>query len=239
MTSAPRYHLAPKSSNVKTGAIPVSTSGKQTCPPVCPLYLAGCYAAQSFLGIHWSKITNGERGEIFADFLITLEKVLKKSTAPIWRHNQAGDLVGLGDDIDLAANMLIADISNRSGVKGFTYTHKPLENSPLAAANLQAVKSLNAAGFVVNASANNLAHADRLAALGVPVCVTIPTDTHETFETPEGRKGIVCPAQTRDNVDCLKCKLCSRSDRSVLIGFRFHGSRAKAAAANAARYTGG
>lgn len=240
MHLAPHYHLSPKSSNVKTGAIPVSTSSRQTCPPACPFNKAGagCYADQSFLAIHWRKITNGERGETYFDFLKTLDSVLAKTTAPIWRHNQAGDLVGLGDDIDLPANLLMADISARHNVTGFTYTHKPLENHPRAAENLAAVKSLNAAGFVVNASANNLAHADRLAAFGVPVCVTIPAETPETFETPAGRKGIVCPAQTRENVDCLKCKLCSRSDRSVIIGFRFHGSRSKAAAANAAAYTG-
>ncbi|NBR15651.1 MAG: hypothetical protein EBU01_13900, partial [Crocinitomicaceae bacterium] len=105
-----------------------------------------------------------------------------------------------------------------------------------AAANLAAVRAGIDAGFTINASANNLVHADQLAALGLPVCVTIPEETEETFYTPAGRKGIVCPAQSREDINCGNCKLCSLRFRSVIIGFKFHGSGAKAAAAKAAAF---
>ena len=43
----PIVHLSKKSGNVKTGKIPVSTSGRNTCPDACPLKKAnggkGCY----------------------------------------------------------------------------------------------------------------------------------------------------------------------------------------------------
>lgn len=236
MNSPILFHLTPVSSNSKTGPIPVSTSGKQTCWDGCPFYDKGCYAASGPLALHWAAITKGERGLIWAEFIKALKSNLRKSAAKIWRHNQAGDLAGLGELIEHGPIFELAAASDIAGVKGFTYTHKPLLNHPAAASNIAAVKVGNELGFTINASANNLEHADKLAELGIPVCVTIPTDTPETFYTPAGRKGIVCPAQTREDINCANCRLCSRSDRSVIIGFKFHGSGAKAAAAKAAAF---
>ena len=187
----------------------------------------------------WRKVSAGKMGEPFAVFLRYLALALKKNPAPIWRHNQAGDLPGKGNTIDRAKLKALAEVSAASGRRGFTYTHKPvrsadvpagspLQRKRLAAANLEAIRYAFAVGFTINLSANNLAHADALSATGLPVCVTVPALTPETFHTPDGRKGVVCPAQTRSGVSCATCRLCANPRRSVLIGFRFHGSGATA-----------
>jgi hypothetical protein len=141
----------------------------------------------------------------------------------LWRHNVAGDLPGTGETIDpvqlgqiVAANM---------GRRGFTYTHKT--NDP---ANLSWVKTANEWGFTVNLSADNAGHADQLAETGAgPVVCIVPIDTPEKTQTPAGRPIVVCPAQTRDNVTCADCQLCQRVNRSVIVGFRAHGTRARVA----------
>lgn len=232
--AALRFHITPASANEKTGSLVVTTSARATCWAGCPFMGAGCYAEGGPLGMHWAAVSKGERGQIWPDFLRDLAPALRRNPWPIWRHNQAGDLPGLGARIDRAALLQLARVSRDSGRVGFTYTHKPLlrGQAPEAAANRKALRDAAALGFVVNASANNPAHADKLAALGLPTCVTIPEDSAPTSATPAGRKIIVCPAQQREGVTCATCRLCARADRSVIIGFRFHGaSKRKAEAA--------
>ena len=70
---------------------------------------------------HWDAVTNGQRGDSWEVFLAQVRKLAKSE---LWRHNQAGDLAGEGDSIDLnALNELV--LANR-GRRGFTYTHKPM-----------------------------------------------------------------------------------------------------------------
>ena len=237
--SATFMHVTPTSDNVKTGPILVTTSSAITCPDACPFKrtqdgVKGCYADGGPLAMHWKLVTQGRRGFTWADALAHLAAELRrKGRGATWRHNQAGDLPGLGDAIDAPALAALVKVNAGASAKGFTYTHKPLTGSPHAAANLAAVQSANAQGFTVNASANNLAHADTLAALGgVPVVVVVPHDAPDTLATPAGRRVIVCPAQRRDDVTCATCRLCSRGERSVIVAFRAHGAsyrRAEAA----------
>lgn len=217
-------HLTPISSNVKTGPIPVTTSSATTCPEACPFKKSGCYADNGPLALHWSKVTKGERG----DSLDILAKQIKAfPRGQVWRHNQAGDLPGIGNAID--AEGLSKIVSANTGRRGFTYTHKPLlgeENK----ANLEAVKDANAKGFTINLSGNNLVHADKLADLQAgPVVCVVPSGTAPSFQTPAGRRGVVCPAQQRDDITCANCQLCTRANRSIIVGFIAHGTSKKKA----------
>jgi hypothetical protein len=109
------------------------------------------------------------------------------------------------------------------GRRGFTYTHHNVLQSEH---NRASIRAANAAGFTVNASANNLRHADQLAALDVaPVVAVLPSTVHGNvkIETPEGRRVVVCPATYRDDVTCQSCKLCAVRDRKVIVGFPAHG----------------
>ena len=230
------YHITPRSANAKTGPIVVTTSGGETCPPACPLRRT-CYAKSGPLALHWAAVSRGDRGEPWGAFLATLATTLAKTPrGQVWRHNQAGDLPGVGDKIDLQALTALVETNAAAKARGFTYTHKPLltadakGDADLARANLDAVAAANASGFTINASANTLAHADALvAALGgrAPVCVVLEEKKEKVTLTPQGNRVVVCPAQTKEGVTCATCRLCSRADRKVIVGFLVHGSGSK------------
>lgn len=223
------YHLTMKSRNVKTGPIPVSTSSAITCPTSCPFNNAnagGCYADFGPLALFWRKVTQGETG---SDFDAFLDQVAALPAGQLWRHNQAGDLPGIGDALDIARlDHLIA--ANR-GKRGFTYSHKPLSRQ----CEKDAIARANAAGFTVNLSANSIDHADKLAALDIgPVVCVLPADATENTATPKGRKVIICPATQRDDVSCATCGLCAVSrlangQARAIVGFPAHGPGKKKA----------
>ena len=213
-----QYHLTRISSNVKTGKIPVSTTSADSCPDSCPLKTAGCYAKSGKLSMHWNAVTANKRGTSFDDFI---EQIRRLPRGQLWRHNQAGDLMGLNETIDNESLERLVN-ANR-GKHGFTYTHKPMTPE-----NAAAIKAANLNGFTINLSANSLNHADQLKALKVaPIAAIIPSDSPKTFKTSAGHKVVTCPAQTSDRVTCEKCKLCSLSSREYIIGFLPHGTGKK------------
>jgi len=207
-------HLTRVSANAKTGPIPVSTSSADTCPPSCPFKSQGCYAKSGPLALHWAKVTSGGRG---MDWQTFCEAIADLPRGSLWRHNQAGDLPGIGEYVDASALGKLTKANQ--GRRGFTYTHKHATES-----NREAIRSANANGFTVNLSANTLAHADELAETQCgPVVVVLPSDQVTNTTTPAGRKVVICPATVRDDVTCASCGLCQRQ-RSAIIGFPAHGT---------------
>lgn len=214
-----QFALTPKAHNTKTGPIPVSTSTAKTCPSACPLKNAGCYAETSHLLLHWRAVTEGKKGVSFKEFC---NQIAGLPEGQLWRHNQAGDLPGVGNR--LAIGQLRDLVRANRGKRGFTYTHKPLTTKDEQRAVADAVKE----GFTINLSANSLEHADDLMKLGIaPVVSVVPVDQPEVSYTPDGHKVIVCPAQTRDKVQCKTCALCYQKDRPCIVGFRAHGVRTR------------
>lgn len=212
-----KYQFVKKSANVKTGPIPVTYSARETCPPSCPHYRADCYAEDYYTRMTWDKVP-ARGGDIGA----LCGHVANLPAGQLWRHNVAGDLPGTGETVDPV--QLGQIVAANIGKRGFTYTHKT------APENLHWIKHANNWGFTVNLSADNAGHADQLADTGAgPVVCIVPIDTPEKTQTPAGRSIIVCPAQTRDNVTCADCQLCQRVNRSVIVGFRAHGTRARVA----------
>jgi hypothetical protein len=214
------FHITEKSQNAKTGEIVVTTSSKKTCPPACPFRDNGCYAASGPLNIHWTKLTNGERGLSFKDFCASLAALPADTFG---RLNQAGDAPGKGNRIN--GKMLGKLAKALTGKRFFSYTHKPvLGNNFVSKQNRKHIKSANDNGLTLNLSANNLEHADKLKKLNIgPVVTVLGKESPEVVYTPAGNKVVVCPAQTRDNVTCKTCQLCSKGNRSVIIGFLAHG----------------
>lgn len=214
----PKIHFIPKSSNRKTGPIPTTYSERETCPPSCPHYRDDCYAEDFYTRLAWDKVPT--RGGSIDDLAAAVAALPE---GQLWRHNVAGDLPGIGEKIDGRALGQI--IKANKGRRGFTFTHKTR-----TARNRALIATANSGGFTVNLSADDVGQADTLAAYGVgPVVSVVPIDTPEKFITPQGRPGIVCPAQTREEVTCQTCGLCSLASRRVIIGFRAHGSKAKTA----------
>ena len=221
-----RVHLVLKSSNAKTGPIPVSTTSSETCPDICPFKGKGCYASSGPLLLHWKKVSAGERGEGWDAFC---EAIGNLPHGQLWRHNQAGDLPG--DNGEIKLRMLRALVKANREKKGFTYTHKPVLGETIEVVkNRMAIREANSKGFTINLSGNNPAHADELAELGIaPVVTVLPSDQAENLTTPAGRKVVICPATQRDDVSCATCGLCSKANRTCIVGFPAHGTYKKQA----------
>jgi len=227
------------SRNRKTGAISTTMTSAKSCPNDCPLKGAGCYADGGATAINWRKITGGEMGLQWQEFIGAVKTKIIKGA--LWRHNVAGDLQSDGVTID--APKLAELTKANKGKRGFTYTH---HNTLNHAENREAVRAANAGGFTVNLSANNLAHADALAAQDIaPVVSVLPAEygrgkkeslqeykarvSQLPKQTPKGRRVTVCPATFIDVVNCANCGLCQNQNRRAIIGFPAHGFRTKKA----------
>ena len=210
--------LTPISSNRKTGPMPVSYSTREWCPDDCPLKKHGCYAKHGHTGIHWRKVTAGERGTDWDTFV---SKVRHLPKGGIWRHNVAGDLPAKDGVID--GHKMLSLMAANHGKGGFTYTH----HDPSIESNALNIADANLSGFTVNLSSNNVTEADTLADMDIaPVVTLLPTDSAKVTFTPKGRKVVRCPAETSDRVTCQTCRLCQKTDRPI-IGFTPHGSGKK------------
>ena len=209
------------SSNRKTGAIPTTTSAKETCWTGCPFYEKGCYAKGGPQNIHWNAISAGERGYEWDTFLKLIRKIKRTQ---LWRHNVSGDLPVVADGVidgDKVAQLVDA---NR-GRKGYTFTHHPLTDT-----NLGVIKYANAAGFTVNVSTESVEVADKVMTKhGIPaVAVVHSTKMDRFYRTESGRRVITCPAIVHENdVTCETCGLCQQSNREFIIAFPAHGNAKK------------
>jgi len=228
-----KYSFTLKSSNNKTGKIPVTTSPKQTCPSTCPHKETTCYAGLGPLGIHWSKLSKGERGISYSKLLAEVN-ALPKGT--LWRHNQAGDLVPDPDRPYLIHGVSLYDMMDaNTGKKGFTYTHYKMfyhndkGKEINSYHNQEWVQASNEEGFTINLSADTFNEADKYMKLGIaPVVVTLPWDWDiSPYKTASNNTVIVCPAVYQDDVTCETCKLCQVGTRKTIVGFPAHGSRKK------------
>ncbi len=222
------FYLNPKSKNKKTGNMPVSTSDRGTCPDACPFKNNGCYAEGYPLKGRWDEVTSGKRGGLFSDFVAQVAALPENI---LWRHNQAGDLPGDGENIDRGALLALAGANAEK--RGFTFSHYDVETNKH---NRAAIATANAKGFTINLSANNLDHADKLTDLGIgPVATVLPHDFDaRKTTTPKGRIVAQCPATYRDDVTCKTCGLCQKQSRRVIVGFPAHGNSKKKASAMAA-----
>lgn len=194
--------------------MPVSTSHKGTCPDACPFKSKGCYAKAGPLAFHWSAVTEGARG---TDWKAFLSKVREIPAGALWRHNQAGDLVGKADRINGTALRSLV-LANR-GKRGYTYTHYPLTPR-----NVENLRWANDNGLTVNVSTNRIQEVDKAMETGLPVVTVLPVGTTGRVQTTEGgNKVLVCPATLGREITCQECGLCQKRDRSFAIGFIAHG----------------
>lgn len=209
----PRVIFQRVSGNIKTGPIPVTITEERTCPPACMFFDAGCYASYGNLGASWRNMKRAVSWEEF------LAKVRALPAGTLWRHNEAGDLPGDGDCLDVDA--LDELVRANAGRCGFTYTHKPLRSS----GTLEAVYDSNLRGFTVNVSADSIEEADRLVlrdGVRQPVVVTVAHDEVIPRHTPRGYQLVECPAQTHGKT-CEECQLCAKWQRASIVVFRAHG----------------
>ncbi len=209
--------LTPKSGNVKTGPIPVSTTTKSTCPPTCGVRDV-CYADSGPLAIHWRKVTDGTRGDDWSTFCAKI-KALPDGT--LWRHNQAGDLPGDGKRIDLIA--LGELVKANKGKRGFTYTHYSVDDI----VNYTLLLGANDGGFTINISCEEEKDAVYYAKGKLPSVCVVPYDETRKKWKADGVQFVICPATYNDEVSCMTCKLCAVRDRKSVVAFPAHGRSKK------------
>lgn len=208
-----RVHITARSSNVKTGPIPVTTTERSSCPSTCPFYGKGCYAKSGPLALHWRKVSDGERG---TDWQGLCKFVSQLPAKQLWRHNQAGDLPHDSGDINFS-DMVELVLANH-GKRGFTYTHHVLNDH-----NAAIIKAANDHGFTVNVSTESKDDAVSAYNQGMPAVCVVPSD-HTDTAVHEGVKFVTCPAQTNDTMTCSECGLCSQADRKCVVMFKAHGN---------------
>jgi len=229
------YHITEKSSNKKTGPIPVVTSSRKTCSDTCPFKDDGCYGDGGPIRLHWEKVThNDDRALTFREFVERIPKVaerVKRRGVNRIRLWQVGDMPGPNRQIYTAqVKRLVKSLSAFD--MPFGYTHKPMDRKE----NRDIIRYCNDNGVTINLSANNPTHADYLLSLGIgPVSVTLPEDlSTKDIRTPEDRRIIICPAVLSEKVTCSSCggnpgPLCWRRDREFIVGFPAHGFRVRKA----------
>ena len=219
------FQFIPKSANAKIGAIPATNSPRATCPPSCPLIgEGGCYADGGFYTrLNWDKLDAGKRGAPWPEFIAKIA-ALKPGT--LWRHNVSGDLPPMRPD-EINEHAVVDLVAANRGKRGFTYTHYPMNRR-----NARIVRTANASGFTINASANNEAQAVAYSKRKLPTVAIISDEKRGADWRSFKRAGVSfvrCPAEYRDGVNCKSCKLCSYAKRTTVVGFTVHGSRAASA----------
>ena len=253
-----KVHFIQVSQNAKTGPIPVSIIARASCRPGCALYKNGCYAETGALAMHWDRVSRGLAGVSWSEFCA---KVAALRPGRLWRYAQAGDLPGYGAKID--SGLFQELVTANTGKNAIAFTHKPvLGDDTVAIENRRVIAAAVRAGFTVNLSADNPAHADRLAELGIAPVVTVLARAYarravrrrckrradvwaETIGewrdrtaslpryTPDGRRIAICPA-TYSDATCKTCGACAHV-RDAVIGFPAHGAWQKVEKATAAR----
>jgi hypothetical protein len=242
-----RAHFIHVSQNAKTGPIPVSIIERASCWPSCALYEKGCYAETGALALHWDRVSQGVRGGSWSEFCT---KVAALRPGRLWRYAQAGDLPGYGAQID--GELLHELITDNTGKPVIAFTHKPvLGSDPVAAENRRLIATAIKAGFTVNLSAENPAHADALAELGIAPVVTVLARAYarravghrykkrrdewaETIAEWRDRTALLPAVHAGWNADrdlswtytdatCKSCGACARV-RDAVIGFPAHGA---------------
>ena len=214
-----------RSNNAKTGDMPQAWVGANkresfaSCEgcPLRPKHVPGteknkaredepdCYAwgGTPYMGATaiWRALANGK------DY--SIEAALEK------RHQSARFVryTAIGDPARANRRKLKRSIkkTRSAGLGAVGYTHMWDDNPDLAG--------------VLMASCGSPTQADKAIAQGFRAAVVLPSDwDRDTFETPDGHKGIVCPAIRRpDTVTCNTCGLCDATRQAKHIGFPDHG----------------
>ncbi len=208
--------------------------------------------------MHWDRVSRGLAGEAWSEFFA---KVAALRPGRLWRYAQAGDLPGYGPQID--GTLLEELVAANVGKNAIAFTHKPVQgDDPVPVRNRQLIAAAIDAGFTINLSADNPAHADALAELGIASVVTVLSRAYarrairhrfkrrrdewaETIGewldrtaslpryTPAGRRIAICPA-TYSDATCKTCGACAQV-RNAVIGFPAHGAWRQVEAATASR----
>lgn len=200
------------------------SSIKASCPTSCPLKNGkACYAEVGYVGFVTNRLDNAAKS------LSALEVAREEAKAIDYSYN--GKKVPSGRDLRIHTagdsrtvkgtkliNNAIGRWKKRGGGTAWSYTHswKNIKRSLWSNAS-------------VLASVSNVEEAKQAREQGYAPAIIVPEfDGNKAFKLSGSEtKWIPCPAQTKDNVGCVDCRLCMRSDflynANVGIAFAAHG----------------
>lgn len=204
--------------NRKTGKIPTAYVGStkaeawESCDGCALRDSRHCYAWQGMNAV----IFSGKHVKHFAERPenYTLGHALARAPRAL-----AARIGALGDPARVAVNELAAALVTLrlKGMAIVSYTHfwRSRANEWLQGSLM--------------ASCDTLEEADEALAAGWRPAAVLPSDLPgNTFATPGGARGVVCPAQTKDAVTCETCRMCDpqhpvwASGKVEAIGFLEH-----------------
>ncbi len=197
--------------NRKTGDVPTLAIGRtrqqslESCKGCKQLETGECYAQFGTPAMgHNSMIKAAAKGKDYS-----LKAALKQSkrSAKMARFGSIGDPGALPHSYLIKA----ADACRKAGLDVVGYTHHWRTKPKLAG--------------LLMASCDDISEADAALAMGYRVAVVLPWDHVGKFTTPNGAKGIVCPAMVKEGLTCNECRLCDGSKRGPVIGFPNHGPK--------------
>lgn len=218
-----KFKFTPKSSNAKTGPIPVTMTERASCPDTCALKKNGCYADNFPLSLHWDRVESTG-----IDEAKLIDKISALPNGQLWRHNVAGDLPSLAGLVDSNAFNRLIDAAKHT--KPIIYTHHKLYPH-----NQKLFAHARAQGVVINASCENIGSAASAIKSGINAVCIMPLDAKPVTKLldpnndQELARVVICPAQQKDSVTCASCGLCARDrvDAGVIVGFLAHGAKSK------------
>jgi len=212
--------------NKKTGDIPTAYVGatvkecRSSCEG-CALLDEECYAWHGFAAMSLARI---EERKILKPGDYTLENALSRrhTDARVARIGAMGDPARADPETILEARRQIIE----DGLDGvLSYTH--FWREPWA----QHLKDL------CLASCEFIEDAQLALDMGWTPALLLPWDYNlddgaKLFDLPDGSKGLICPAQTKEDVTCNDCRLCWlqhpvwKGQKIVAIGFLDHSRKA-------------
>ena len=229
------------SGNSKVGRIPATWSGRETCPPSCPLfnkpagkkappcyYFGGYRTGAQAKRLAENKNNRGLDRDQFIGWVLSLP------IAQLWRDRIGGDQIPdlridpTAETIDQEWLDAVATANKRRRARGFGYCHYDVIDNLV---NRAALVRAAAKGFVLNVSANNIAHALRIhkAAPALPIAVMVPMDYTTKDQTIDGLRIILCPNAWNSAIDCQRCQICAIGERDYAIALPAHGNAKRAA----------
>lgn len=246
--SLPGALLVPVSDNSKTGRITTTYVAQSTCPPVCPLRSAGCYAEIGAVGFHTYRLNKQgtsatEAAQSEALLLRQYAKGILAGQHPnppmFLRLHVVGDVPNWGRVRELAQAVAAwhRAVCKHYAKHGRTVTPKALAYTH----NWRSVPRHHWGLISALASCETLRQASEARALGyTPALIVSKFKSPNAYMLPEGISYISddaeahwvipCPAQTSSGkIQCVDCKLCFNDTMRSggLIGFEAHGARAK------------
>jgi hypothetical protein len=227
------FHLSSNTANKKLGrGVAASTSSEDTCSGLCPFKLDGsCYAMKGPQSWHWSKVSSGERGSSYYDFI---QQVRKLKEHKLFRVNVSGDLATSdGGHLDVYKLQALKKACEQQKLRAWTYTHHHLTDE----SNLKIIKDMRSNNLTINLSCEDRYEAAKYQLQGFNVSLVdddvfdlLIEDYDVSFEMEESSgdhrgtvKFIACPEQYKEGVTCETCRLCSKNNpKRPVVVFKKH-----------------